>query len=396
MNRVVEAFHVARGSEKAIGRIQILLVLAVVFGTIAITKILQFNADSGPGFTPNQSSLVVDVLLPDAAPFAPTRRITGVVEARAMVPLSPQVGGRVATISDNLQAGAAIKAGETLFSIDKADYELALERAEAEVAAAEADLLQTQATAENFRADWFRVFPDKPAPALVAKEPQIRALQARLKGAQAGVAQAQLDLGRTRISIDYPARIVTSNIERGKLVSAGGQYGSLYALDSLRINAGISPEDALKIGLKPGMTVSVQSEANKSVAFESVVTSVGSVLDERTRLQAVIVALPQGTPMVPGTFANVRIAGAAKDAVFQLPYSALATSDSVWVVNGSKLVAQPVDVIDMDKSHVYVQRFDALDGVVVSQVPTSFLSRPVTIRKHLNASKVAAASGDSQ
>ncbi|SDE63151.1 efflux RND transporter periplasmic adaptor subunit [Kordiimonas lacus] len=391
MKRVVEAFHVAKGSEKAIGLVQVALVIAVVVGTIAITKIIRLTGDNGPGYSSTQAGLVVDVFLPKAASHTPRLEITGEVSARAGVALTPQVGGRVVSVSPKLEPGALVEAGEVLFTIEPRDYELALEQAEAEVAAAESDLLQTRANADNFIRDWKRVFPDKPAPALVAKEPQVQALEARLKAAKAAAERAKLNLARTRFSVDYPARIVASSVERGQLAAAGVSYGSLYATDSLRITAGIAPKDLARLQLDVGDKVRISDEFGASEDAVASITQLGGVLDSRTRLQDVIIALPEGHTLVPGTFATVELSGHAQDNIYKLPISALATATSVWRVKNTKLEDIAVDVVDIDNDHVYVRAFDVADGVVISEVPTSFVARSVTIRKAIRAE---GASGD--
>jgi len=389
MKRVVEAFHVAKGSEKAAGLIQVALVVAVVVGTVAITKIIRITGDNGPGYSASQSALVVDVFQPRPTAHTPKLEITGEVSARAGVAISPQVSGRVVSVNKQLEPGALVGAGEVLFEIERRDYELALEQAEAEVAAAESDLLQARANAENFIRDWKRVFPDKPAPALVAKEPQVQALEARLKAAKAAAARAELNLARTRFSVGYPARIVASSVERGQLVNTGISYGSLYATDSLRITAGIAPKDLSRLALEVGDVAHIRDEFGAGAVIPAPVTQLGGVLDSRTRLQDVIIALPAGSSLVPGTFATVELSGHEQANIYTLPISALATANSVWRVKDGKLEDTPVDIVDMDNDHVYVRAFDVADGVVISEVPTSFVSRAVTIRKSIRAEATA-------
>jgi RND family efflux transporter MFP subunit len=392
MKRVVEAFHVAKNSENAAGLTQIILVVLVVLGTIGLTELLRVTADNGPGFSAHQAGLVVDVTVPSASAHTPERVLTGEVEARAAVTISPQVGGRVAAVSDKLHPGGIFAPGEMLFEIERVDYELALESAEADVAAAEADLLQTRATAENYVSDWYKVFPDKEPPLLVAKEPQVKAIEARLKAAKAQVKQAALNLERTRFSVHYPARIVSSTIERGQLANASAGYGSLYALDSLRITAGIKPDELARLGVKAGDTVTIKSEMDETLSLTAKVTQIGGVLDSRTRLRSLIITLPQDTGLVPGTFVRVTVRGADHDGIYRLPISALATAHSVWTVSGKALVEQPVDVVDMDNDYIYVRRFDPADGVVVTEGPTSFTDREVTIRKVLETGAAGGAS----
>jgi len=389
MKRVVEAFHVAKNGEKATGLVQIILVVLVIAGTVALTKVLRVSADTGPGFTASQAGLVVDVIKPAAQTHTATRRLTGEVTARATVTISPQVNGRVISVNDKLQPGGDFAPGEVLFEIDPEDFELALQTAEAEVAAAEADLLQTKATAENFVADWYRVFPDREPPQLVAREPQVKAAEARLKAAEAQVGQARLNLARTRYTVDYPARIIDSSVERGQFVGAllGGNasYGSLYATDTLRITASIQPEDLARLELQQGDSVTIKSALDASDLLTAPIAEVGGVLDSRTRLRELTIALPGDTALVPGTFVKVQVSGEPMTSIYRLPIGALATADSVWTVSGKNLVQQAVEVVDLTNDHVFVRAFDVADGVVVTEVPTSFIEREVSIRRTLAA-----------
>lgn len=389
MKRVVEAFHVAKNSEKATGLVQIVLVILVIAGTIALTKLLRVSADTGPGFTAAQANLVVDVVKPVAGDHTATRMLTGEVAARASVSISPQVSGRVLRVSKKLQPGGVFAPNEVMFEIDPVDFELSLETAEADVAAAEAELLQTKATADNFVADWYRVFPDREPPQLVAREPQVKAAEARLKAALAQVGQARLNLERTRYALDYPARIIESSVERGQFVGVvvGGNssYGSLYATDTLRVTASIQPHDLARLNLKQGDVVTIATDEDSSVALTAAITEIGGVLDSRTRLRELTIALPDDTSLVPGTFVAVQASGEPMTDIFKLPIGALLTTESVWKVSGSALVEQPVEAVDITNEFVFVRAFDVADGVVVTEVPTSFVGREVSIRNTLVA-----------
>ena len=130
---------------------------------------------------------------------------------------------------------------------------------------------------------------------------------------------------------------------------------------------------------------SISDEFGAGATFPAPITQLGGVLDTRTRLQDEIIALPEGHALVPGTFATVELSGHVQDNVYTFPISALATASSVWRVKDAKLEDVPVEVVDMDNDHVYVRAFDVADGVVISEVPTSFVTRAVTIRKTIRA-----------
>jgi RND family efflux transporter MFP subunit len=387
MKRVIEAFHVGRTSERAIGLIQVILVVLVVLGTIGITRLIRSGGDTGPDMAASLEHVVVDTVSPKPTRHTISRTLTGEVEARASVTIVPQVAGRVLSISPSMAPGMIVPAGEALFTIDPTDFELAVEQAKAQVASAEAELMQTQATAENFIKDWLRVFPNEPAPALVAKEPQVKALEARLRSAKAAVAQAELNLARTRYQLDYDARITDSRIERGQLLITTGQYGSLYALDGLRVRASLSPDELNLLQLSPGSTVTIQPELADAAPIEATVTSVGGALSGTTRLQTAFIELPDGIGLVPGAFVSVQANHALDGEVYELPAASLATTESVWTVSAGKLKRVEVEIVDSVRDRIYVRPFDAADGVVTTEVPTSFINRPVDIRRHDGAAK---------
>ena len=80
------------------------------------------------------------------APEAPTdrMRVSGHVEATE-TRLAPEVGGRVLTLS--VKEGDRVQPGQTVLTLDTRDVELAIDRAKAERAAAEAQLRLVQAGA---------------------------------------------------------------------------------------------------------------------------------------------------------------------------------------------------------------------------------------------------------
>lgn len=377
MNRMLKALHVSKKSETATGLIQILFVLVVVGGTIAVTFFLELTASSGPTLSAAPEQLVVDVLKPTATAYTATRMLTGQVESRANVAISPEVTGRVISLHPSLIPGGTINGGEVLFTIESTDYEIALKRSRSEVAGATTDLTQAKADASNFIKDWQRVYPDRPAPALVAKEPQIKAIEARVAAAEASVQQAETNLARTRVTADSTIRVIDSRVEVGQLVSPAGQYGSYFVASGLRIRASTQADIVHDLGLIVGKPVSIVVD---EAQHTSSIVSVGAALDERTQLQPLIISVPDALTLTPGTFVTVKVIGRENADVFALPASAMATRTSVWRVAGGKLEEVSVNIIDVTEETVIVRSFDVADGIVVSQVPTSFVKRPVKIR----------------
>ena len=79
---------------------------------------------------------------------------TGVVRARYESDLAFRVGGKV--VSRYVELGQGVRAGQPLFRLDPEDYELALKAAEADLAAAEAEVKYATAEDDRLRRLWGR------------------------------------------------------------------------------------------------------------------------------------------------------------------------------------------------------------------------------------------------
>ena len=134
---------------KHAGLFQLALVVAIVGGAVLLSASLKPDA----GFTPPRaqvSAVSVSVIQPATEAFEPLVELNGVVEARTLTSIIPQVSGKVVSVSDRFRPGASVGAGEVLFVIDPSDYELAVERTLAEIEVARSDLL-SDSPIERFR-----------------------------------------------------------------------------------------------------------------------------------------------------------------------------------------------------------------------------------------------------
>ncbi|MCK4537112.1 MAG: biotin/lipoyl-binding protein, partial [Desulfuromonadales bacterium] len=87
---------------------------------------------------------------------------TGTVQPRREVGITPQVSGQIVEISPTMVVGGFFREGDLLFAIEDIDYQLALERARANLALAELELAKIAGQAEIARLEWQRLeLPDK-------------------------------------------------------------------------------------------------------------------------------------------------------------------------------------------------------------------------------------------
>jgi membrane fusion protein, multidrug efflux system len=142
---------------------------------------------------------------------------SGRLEAVERVDVRSRVAGAVQAV--HFREGALVKKGDLLITIDPAPYAAEAERAEAQVAAAQARL--THAQSDHSRAQ--RLWDDK---AISQREYEdrlngLREAEANLRAAQAQREAARLNLGYTQVRAPVSGRIGRLEITTGNLVAAG-------------------------------------------------------------------------------------------------------------------------------------------------------------------------------
>lgn len=229
-----------------------------------------------------------------------------------VVRIAPQVTGQVKAV--HVCDNQMVHAGELLLEIDPAPFQIALNRAEANldatrqevsaaeaaVAAAKAQVDQRQAELQQTQEEENRVLPlvkkhllppsegDRVRDALKEAKAQLEAARsdldlarrklgrtgpdnAQLRAAQASVAQARLDLEHTRIAA--PADGITSNlnVRPGAVVQANSPLFALVESHDWWVDANYE-ETALE-RIKPGQSATIQVDMYPNRTFHGVVES---------------------------------------------------------------------------------------------------------------------------
>lgn len=154
---------------------------------------------------------------------------SGRLEAVQRVEVRSRVAGALQAV--HFREGALVRPGELLITIDPAPYAAEVERAEAQVAAAQAR--QGQAQSELARAQ--RLWEES---AIAQRELEERANAAReaaanLRGAQAQLQGARLNLQYTQVRAPVAGRIGKLEVTPGNLVAAGPASPVLTTLVSV-------------------------------------------------------------------------------------------------------------------------------------------------------------------
>lgn len=211
-----------------------------------------------------------------------------------IVRIAPEVSGTVAEVS--VADDQYVKQGDVLYRIDDASFALALDQAEAQLAAAEVSLRQKTEEARRRRG----------MESLVPAEDIQRATQAEaiaraeLRGARVAVDRAKLDLARTELRAPTDGYVTRLRLNKGDYAVAGQPNLALIDAHSFWIT-GYFEETKLR-GIQPGAAARI-----RLMGFDQDlpgrVASIGrGITDSNQQADA------QGLPSVEPSFSWVRLA----------------------------------------------------------------------------------------
>jgi RND family efflux transporter MFP subunit len=368
-----EAQNVAAAPAAESGRrdgiLQVVLVVGVLIAGLIANVVLSRGASEPQIRVTGTDAVVVDVVQPDIRD-TPIRIVeTGTLQVRNDINLSPQVSGRVVAVSPNLASGGYFRAGEVLFRLDDADYRSALNRAQAEVSAARADLRVERAEAEVARREWSMVYPGEEVPPLVAREPQISRAEAAVQAAESALADARLGLSRVEFSLPFDGRILATTIKVGQNLAAGQSYGRAYEIDDIEVSVpvhaaaleGLSPAVGHQAVVRPNTRTQLGARS-----YSAKLMRADAELDPQTRLARLTLAFTEPVPLLPGEFVEVEISGPVVPNAHLIPERSVSENRTVWVVESGRLAAREPRLIYAQDGILVAAPFDTADGIVVS------------------------------
>jgi RND family efflux transporter MFP subunit len=373
------------------GAFQLVFVVAVVGSAIMLSASLKPETSSA---RPKAATERVPVSVVDPTPARYTSRVqlNGVVESRTVTSIIPQVSGRIVDVAPTFRTGARVEAGDVLFVIDPADYELAIARTLAEIEVARSELARLEAESAAERDIWESNFPDRDIPDLIARKPQIAAAKARIHSGEAARAAAELALARTVVRAPFDARVLETRLDLGQVVGTVASVGSIFSEASLEIAVPVSADEVRRIGDVYGRDATISTPSGQQIAGK--VVRKAATLDERTRLGTLFIESADPAALILGEFVSVEITGTETDEAMRLPYAAMTSRDRLWVVDGEELAEREVEILGREGDMLIVRAFDAADGVVAippPEVRAGLLVDPVSRTEFASSGAVAGA-----
>jgi HlyD family secretion protein len=291
---------------------------------------------------------------------------SGAVNPVTQVSVGTQVSGQIKELF--VDFNSEVKAGQLIATIDPETFEYRVRSAQADVDAARAAVLTAQANiaasnaavsrakvdlgeaqrdferqqslvekqfvAQNV-ADKARALVASSSESVKAAEAQLGVTQAQIKSAQANVqqrdsalAQARIDLSRTKITSPVNGIVIKRAIEKGQTVAASLQAPELFViaqnLSDMQVDASIDESDVGRI--RSGQKASFTVDAYPGQSFDGEVRQVRKAAQNVANVVtyvAVVGFTNVGNKLLPGMTANVRLVTDQRADVLKVPNAAL-------------------------------------------------------------------------
>jgi multidrug efflux system membrane fusion protein len=301
--------------------------LATVAGGVAGLKSLNAQPAAAAAPPPATPVSVATVTESDVAIWD---EFSGRLEAIERVDIRSRVAG--ALQSAHFREGAMVKQGDLLITIDPAPYAAEVDRAEAQVVAAQARVTYTKSEQERARRLW-----EDSAIAQRELDERVNAQReaaANLRGAQAALQSARLNLGYTRVRAPVAGRVGRLEVTVGNLVASGPGAAVLTTLVSVSpIYASFeADEQVVSRALRSELSripVQMGTAATADTPYKGQLQLVDNQVDAKSgtvRLRAVF-DNKDGT-LLPGQFARVRMGQSNSSAALLISERAIGTDQS--------------------------------------------------------------------
>jgi RND family efflux transporter MFP subunit len=310
----------------------------------------------------------VRTLVVDPQPIHDDRQAVGEVKPRYESDLSFRVAGKV--LARRVDVGATVRQGDTLATLDTQDFQNRLRSAEAEVASADAVLVEARGDearkAKLLSNGW------TPQSTYDAVLRNLRSAEARLTSAKANLDLTHDQLRYTELKAEFDGVITAIGAEPGQNVNAGQMVVKLARpgdKDAVFNIAETAFTDRKSSGEHP--EVIVWPLSNPELRIHGIVREISPVADSATRTYTVKVTLKDPPPQLRfGMSVGGRLK-ANSDPAVTLPLSALFEkkgSPAVWVFDhaSGSVALRPVTVARYETDTAVIANGLAKGDVVVT------------------------------
>ena len=256
-----------------------------------------------------------------------------VVEAGRESTLAAQVAGRILEL--RVDAGDTVKAGELLARLDDSEARNSIAGTQAQVAQAQANLINAQSQYERTKQLVVRKFMSSAS--LDKAQADYQAAQAQVTAAKAGVAQSATTRGFATIAAPFSGLVSARLAQVGEMASLGRPLLTMFDPATLRVVASVPQEKLVEVRRSGQASIEFPAQGKWIVA--AAVTVLPSA-DSKTHISQVRIELPKDVVGIyPGMFARAHFA-VGQEKKLLVPAAAVVRRSEVsaiYVVQGAQV-----------------------------------------------------------
>lgn len=382
--------------------LQALIAFAILVGAFMGMNTLVATKPDVPKRPIQERSYAVETVTVAQGDYAPDINVFGETTAGREVELRALVGGEVVGVHPNLKAGGHVSEGDVLVAIDRFDYEGAVTEAEANLAEANAGLVESEGRVELERANVLRAreqlefaqrdlkraeeLVDRGAVTertvddrkllvsqrqqsveqtqntLALEEAKVVQQKATVKRLEWRLENAMRQLDNTVLSAPFDAIVRTEAAEPGRLVSVNDAVVALYSSDEFEVRFTLSDNQYGRLLAESGTVVDRPVEViwylgNAPVTYPAIVSRIGAdVASTRggVDLIATIDSANAAVPLRPGAFVEISLPDQTYRDSFRIPETAYYGEGTVYVIEDGRLRPRQVDALAIDDGFILV------------------------------------------
>ncbi len=296
----------------------------VVAGSVVVTGIMaRAKTDTDlKTWTAEVAIPTVAVATPGSRPLKPTLDLPGRLEAYYRAPIFARVSGYLK--SWHADMGAQVKAGQVIAEIDAPDLDQQLLQARADLVSQQSSAKLSEATLNRRKTLVASNFVS--AQEIDERTADLNNKRAAVKSGEANVQRLEALADYKKITVPFDGIVTQRNTDVGALISGGTGTGAamfvISDLSKLRVYVDVPQNFAPAVQIGTKATITVPDHPNET--FQATVEASSRAVDVgsgTTRMQLRL-DNPEGK-LMPGGFANVKLALAGNTAPIHIPASAL-------------------------------------------------------------------------
>lgn len=324
-------------------------IVVVLLVVVAGLYIYWDRADHAPAATQAagpQGPMPVGVVTVEPQIIPLSSQFLGQTVASQVVPIRARISGYL--VERAFEEGQQVEEGQLLFRIDPQPFEVALNQAQAQLAAAQARLERAEQQLARFQALAEQQSAAASELEQWQEEQQVAAAEVQLQ--QARVEQAQLDLDYTTIESPIDGVIGQTEQDVGSYISPTGNalLATVRKVDPIYVRFSMSEQDLLRMQrlVSSGavtnvpieeLTVQVILPDDEPYAYVGEINYVDVTIDPSTGTAVVRATVPNPDhTLLPGQYVQVRVSGMERLDAVLVPQGAVMqnpTGSTVYVVD---------------------------------------------------------------